>query len=256
MKVRMRFVKAGTMKFIGHLDVMRYFQKAFRRAELDMIYSQGYSPHPLLSFAQPLGLGATSDGEYLDLQLASCKTSVEMIRQINEAMAPEIRVESFRKLPDNSKTSMALVAAADYLVSLKDGYEEDQINDLSEQFMKFLSNPTIRIKKKTKKGEEELDLRPGIYLAAFCSQEFAEKTGRPERLSVAQNYQNGQTLYLRLSAGSVLNIKPEQVLEAFLQTLGREYQPFAWQIHRIELYAAGEEEGTFVALEDLGEEIV
>ena len=66
MKVRMRFSKSGTMKFIGHLDVMRYFQKAFRRAGLDMLYSQGYSPHPLLSFAQPLGIGLTSDGEYLD----------------------------------------------------------------------------------------------------------------------------------------------------------------------------------------------
>ena len=69
MKTRIKFTKSGPLKFIGHLDVMRYFQKAFRRAELDVEYSQGFNPHQLMSFAAPLGVGLTSDGEYLDLQL-------------------------------------------------------------------------------------------------------------------------------------------------------------------------------------------
>ena len=55
MKLRMRFGKEGIVKFIGHLDIMRYFQKAFRRANVDITYSQGYHPHPCLSFASPLG---------------------------------------------------------------------------------------------------------------------------------------------------------------------------------------------------------
>ena len=67
MKTRMRFTKTGSMKFIGHLDCMRFFQKAIRRAKLDVAYSQGYSPHQLMSFASPLGVGITSDGEYLDV---------------------------------------------------------------------------------------------------------------------------------------------------------------------------------------------
>ncbi|MFR1256681.1 MAG: TIGR03936 family radical SAM-associated protein [Eubacterium sp.] len=65
MKTRMRFTKTGTVKFIGHLDCMRFFQKALRRARLDVAYSQGYSPHQLMSFASPLGVGITSDGELL-----------------------------------------------------------------------------------------------------------------------------------------------------------------------------------------------
>ena len=65
MKTRMRFVKCGSMKFIGHLDCMRFFQKAIRRAKLDVAYSKGYSPHQLMSFASPLGVGVTSDGEYI-----------------------------------------------------------------------------------------------------------------------------------------------------------------------------------------------
>lgn len=56
------------MKFIGHLDTMRYFQKAMRRADIDIAYSTGFSPHQIMSFAAPLGVGITSDGEYLDIE--------------------------------------------------------------------------------------------------------------------------------------------------------------------------------------------
>ena len=69
MRVRVKFSKSGAMKFIGHLDVMRYFQKAMRRAEIDIAYSEGMSPHMIMSFAQPLGVGLTSDGEYMDVEV-------------------------------------------------------------------------------------------------------------------------------------------------------------------------------------------
>lgn len=69
MKVRIKFAKAGHMKFVGHLDTMRYFQKAIRRAELPVAFSGGYSPHMIMSFAAPLGVGTTSLGEYFDMEL-------------------------------------------------------------------------------------------------------------------------------------------------------------------------------------------
>ena len=70
MKVRIKFAKTGHMKFVGHLDTMRYFQKAIRRAELPVAFSGGYSPHMIMSFAAPLGVGTESLGEYFDLELA------------------------------------------------------------------------------------------------------------------------------------------------------------------------------------------
>ena len=69
MRVRIKFTKTGCLKFIGHLDVMRFFQKAIRRAELPVSLSEGFSPHMLMSFAAPLGVGKTSSGEYFDLDL-------------------------------------------------------------------------------------------------------------------------------------------------------------------------------------------
>ena len=69
MKMRIKFAKYGVMKFIGHLDVMRFFQKVFRRADIDIAFSEGMSPHMILSFAAPLGLGAEGMSEYADIQL-------------------------------------------------------------------------------------------------------------------------------------------------------------------------------------------
>lgn len=74
------------MKFIGHLDIMRYFQKVMRRAEVDIAYSEGFSPHQIMSFAAPLGVGLTSRGEYLDIEVHSTDSSAEMLKRINDTM--------------------------------------------------------------------------------------------------------------------------------------------------------------------------
>ena len=61
MKARIKFRKYGSLRFIGHLDVMRFFQKVMRRADIPIAFSGGYSPHMIMSFANPLGIGLTSD---------------------------------------------------------------------------------------------------------------------------------------------------------------------------------------------------
>ncbi len=69
MRIRIKFRKYGVMRFIGHLDIMRYFQKAIRRAEIPIVYTEGFSPHQVMSFAAPLGVGIVGDGEYLDIEV-------------------------------------------------------------------------------------------------------------------------------------------------------------------------------------------
>lgn len=91
------------MKFIGHLDIMRYFQKVMRRAEVDIAYSEGFSPHQIMSFAAPLGVGLTSRGEYLDIEVHSTDSSAEMLKRINDTMVEGMEVLSYRLLPDSSK---------------------------------------------------------------------------------------------------------------------------------------------------------
>ena len=100
MKVRIKFSKEGPMKFVGHLDTMRYFQKAIRRAELPVAFSGGYSPHMIMSFAVPLGVGMESLGDYFDLEMAEDMATSEIAARLDEQMAEGMQIVSVRKVVD------------------------------------------------------------------------------------------------------------------------------------------------------------
>ena len=120
MKARIKFRKYGVLKFIGHLDVMRYFQKVMRRAEIPIAFTGGFSPHMIMSFASPLGIGLESDGEYLDIELTEPIASNEAVRRMNEVDVEGIEVLSFLQIAEEKKmTGMTILAAADYLVTPK-----------------------------------------------------------------------------------------------------------------------------------------
>lgn len=232
MNVRMKFKKYGCMKFIGHLDVMRYFQKAIRRAEIDIAYSEGFSPHMILSFAAPLGVGLTSQGEYADMQLHSCESSEKAVEALNRVMVEGIEVVSFLRLPDTVKNAMASVAAADYFVKFREGYAPE---NWKNAFDAFLCKDEIRILKKTKKSEAEVDLKPLIYECRI------ENDG----------------IFLQVACGSVNNLKPELVMEAFAKESGFSLSPFSLEVERLEVYADLGDENCrkLVPLEELGEKI-
>ena len=118
-KLRLKFSKNGPIKFIGHLDVMRYFQKAIRRAELDIKYSEGFSPHQVISFAQPLSVGATSDGEYMDMTLNSMVSTTDVMNRLNEVMNEGIEILSVVELNESDEKAMTAAYAAKYSIKLE-----------------------------------------------------------------------------------------------------------------------------------------
>lgn len=132
LKVRIKFRKYGVMRFIGHLDVMRYFQKAIRRAEIPIAFTTGYSPHMIMSFAQPLGVGVTSDGEYFDIEITEPISSEKAVAQLNAVMVEGVEVIT---LPESWK----------------------------EKVDAFMAQPEIVVLKKTKRSEKEVDIKPMIY---------------------------------------------------------------------------------------------
>ena len=93
------------MKFIGHLDIMRYFQKAMRRADIDICYSEGFSPHQIMSFAAPLGVGITSDGEYLDIEVHESKSTKEAMADLNATMVDHRICEASGQCQDSDVLS-------------------------------------------------------------------------------------------------------------------------------------------------------
>lgn len=232
MNVRMKFKKHGCMKFIGHLDIMRYFQKAIRRADIDIAYSEGFSPHMIMSFAAPLGVGLTSEGEYVDLQLNSCESSKAAVDALNRVMVEGMEVVSLKRLPENVKNAMASVAAADYFVSFRKGYAPE---NWEEKFRTFLQKEQMLIIKKTKRSEAEVDLKPMLYKCEICN----------------------HGIFMQVACGSVNNLKPELVMEAFAKDANMELAPFALEVTRLEVYAdlGDETVKKLVPLEELGEEI-
>lgn len=247
MKVRLKFSKSGSMKFIGHLDVMRFFQKVFRRAGIDVSYSKGYSPHQVLSFASPLGVGLTSEGEYLDMQLESLEDPEHFIEQLNQASNEEIKILEYAILEESSKNAMSIVMAADYMLSLKDGYEE--IPDYWKKFTDYMNQDQLLVHKKSKKGIKEVDIKPLVYTYASTKKDFIQQTKQNKiDLSAADIYHNHQILFLRVTCGSEKNLKPELVLEGFYHFLGKEWNPYAYQIHRIEVYTKLEDQPMLIPL--------
>ena len=119
MRIRVKFRKYGAMKFVGHLDMMRYFQRCIRRAEIDIAYSEGFRPHQIMSFAAPLGVGITSDGEYLDLEVNSTESSKASVLALNSVMAEGIEALSYRRLKDTDQKAMSIVAMAEYEVRIR-----------------------------------------------------------------------------------------------------------------------------------------
>ena len=252
MKIRMRFVKTGTLRFISHLDVMRYFQKANHRAGIDIAYSGGYSPHQILSFAAPLGLGLTSEGEYADLEVHTSKSSAQTIADLNAVMTEGMVITGWVRVPEDCKPAMAQTGASDYLVYFRPGYEPVDPEVFVRQFQAFLAQETIVVEKQTKKSTALVDIRPMILQAQAEVRSLQE---HPYLCNTAEEPQ--LCLYLMLTTGSASNLKPELVMDAFMQFADRTLPPYALQIHRLESYAnqGTEEQPEYVSLLALGEEI-
>ncbi len=230
MKYRIKFSKYGSIIFIGHLDMMRYFQKAIRRAEIPIAYSTGFSPHQIMSFAAPLGVGLYSNGEYLDIELTQEVSTADMKEALNRTMAEGVEILSVKALPKNAENAMASVAAAGYFIQIRKGHEADLV--FGEGFDDFMAQSSIPYEKETKKSRKLLDLKEGIY-------DYEVK-------------EDG--IYLLVNASSSGNIKPGMIMEAYYAYLGREPSEFDFVVTREETYTKNED-GQFISLDEVGKDI-
>lgn len=237
MKVRVKFSKHGALKFIGHLDVMRFFQKAIRRAELDVAYTGGFSPHQIMTFAAPLGVGLESNGEYMDIEVnyeVSDISANEIKQMLNAQMVDGIEVLEVTMLPDNAGNAMASVAAAAYKIYFRDGYEP--AFDLKKAITEFCNLDEIIVTKKTKKSEATFDMKPYIFECRLTEDE--------------------KGIYMIVDASSAGNIKPNLVVRALYEYMHADLNDFALLITREETYTdiGDEENRSFVSLSSVGKD--
>ena len=197
MTIRVRFGKEGSLRYIGHLDLLRTFQKIFRRAGIPMCFSNGFSPHPIMSFALPLGLGLTSEGEYLDAEIEEGMGPEEVLERLQNATSDELPVYAVIVLPEKAGNAMASVGRAVYRFIFGEMDAEDAAA-VRQALESFLAAAAVPIRKKTKTREIEEDIRPMVFAAALTE----------------------AGLVLDLAAGSAANLKPELLLETLKERFG------------------------------------
>ncbi|MCR5431613.1 MAG: TIGR03936 family radical SAM-associated protein [Lachnospiraceae bacterium] len=257
MTLRIRFAKYGALRFIGHLDVMRYFQKVIRRADLPVRYSQGFTPHQIMTFAHPLSLGVSSDAEYMEVDFTEELSPEEVFERMSARMSEGFSLLSCKRLPDvpegtRAQSLMSLVTAAEYMVSWKDGYPAPPDEDtLRSAIREFYSKESIVVEKSTKKTTAETDIKPFIYRMYMPGDAFTDPsdpgfTGDKmikrtfddgiDNLAHADRFENGRKFFVCVASGSADNIKPGLVTEALCEVLGYEYNKHAFALHRMETY--------------------
>ncbi len=228
MKLRVKFSKKGPLRFIGHLDIMRYFQKAIRRSGIPICYTTGFSPHQIMSFAAPLGVGVESEGEYFDIEVESVTTEQQMMDSLNAQMAEGIVIEGIRILPDHIKNAMASIQAASYYVSLHTNKNADELKLMIER---LLAQEEIIYTKEGKKGKDPIarDIRPSIYELFLC---------------------DDNRLYMLVDASSAANVKPSAVVESLYRIFDENTPDI--QILRIDTFTRNES-GDLISLGEVGE---
>ncbi len=207
MRVRIKFTKNEIVKYLGHLDIMRSFQRNFNRAEVKMTYSEGFNPHQKMSFALPLGVGIASTGEYLDAEIAGGQDLNAVCRRLDEVSGLGFDILAVRELKEGAEKAMAAVKYASYSIAFDKPY-----NLLLDEYM---NRSQIIIQKKTKTGMKDVDIK--------------ELT---EEISLDNN-----VLKILLKAGSENNIKPELITEDLFKFSKLDYKRDMISITRNELFA-------------------
>lgn len=221
MVIRFKFKKFGPVVYIGHLDIMRFFQKAIRRSGIDAAYTEGFSPHLKLSFAQPLSVGVETDGDYFDLEMNSLPDMENIVKIMNDQCVDGIEVLNATLLDDDTVNGMSSVKAADYIY-----YFEDLSDDL-DLINRFFSQDSYIFEYVRKDKVKTKDLMEDIY----------------EYKILGDN-----EMLVKVNASSAGNLKADVVTEA-LEKYGVSAKCQKFKRH--DLYTTNEN-NEFVSLRDQG----
>lgn len=191
-RLRVWFRKGERVRYISHLDVLRFWERAIRRAELPLSYSQGFTPHPKIAFAGPLPLGFVGEAEIMDVTLDERVSVAEFRERVGSETSEDLAVVRIEEVPLSSPSPQATLALADYRVDLVDA-PPTRAAAVSSEFLALLDFPWTEEKKEKTRS---YNLRDAVVTltAAPC--------------------EGGTTLMMRLRADQEMMGRPEQVLAA------------------------------------------
>lgn len=185
------FERKGALSYIGHLDLKAVFERALRRAELPLLYTQGFNPRPMLVFALPLGVGLDTEGDYFDVSMEVPVEPEEYIRRINEELPGGLRVLSAVSIDEPKNSLMSVVTCASYRI---------EAPGITDAVLKVFGQESVETMKKSKGREIKVDIRPLLIKPLTSSTPDAAE-------------------YM-CYAGSQQNLRPDVLLKALCETQG------------------------------------
>ena len=192
-----RFEKGGYTKYISHLDLLRVFKRAFKVMGLDIRYSNGYNPHPKMSFAQPLSLGYSSLCEYLEFETITPHDPESLKEDLAKNLPRDLAITELFQFDSEVKTLAAESDACEYRIFVPFEGTEEEFRDL---FTSYMTQDRITALKKMKKTKtlEEVDIKDKI------------------RSWKVSKEGNNAVIDCILDSGSHSNLSPELVIKSFL----------------------------------------
>jgi radical SAM-linked protein len=190
-RLRIRFTRDETLKYIGHLDMARTWQRIARRARLPLAYSEGFNPQPRMSFAAALPVGCTSDHEELDMVLSRPCAIDEVKAQLDQALPLGIKVISIEEVALNAPALQMQLQAAEFEITVEG---EDAIGLLPERVAQFSAATEVM-----------RDRRGKVYNLRPLVQALAIEPDRTDRAAVIRS---------RLQANEAGTGRPDELAAA------------------------------------------
>ena len=161
MRLRIAYTKVEDARYIAHLDLTRVFERAIRRAGINMSYTEGFNPRPKISFGFALAVGTEGEREYVDIDIQRDLDLGEVLARIQEQLPPGIRLLQGRVLTQGAKPLMAVLNAASYRIRVPMALPILP-ERLQEGIGAWLARGHVSLSRFTKKGPTEKDIRPWV----------------------------------------------------------------------------------------------
>lgn len=161
MRLRIAYAKMEESKYIAHLDLARVFERAMRRAGISLAYSEGFNPHPKMSFGSALAVGVEGEREYLDVELDQDMDLKEILGRLQEQLPAGIRLLEGREIAPGARALMAVLNSASYRLRVPLALPV-QPERVREAIVSWLAREHVMYAKYGKKGPVEKDIRPWV----------------------------------------------------------------------------------------------
>lgn len=162
-KLRMEITKGEEIRYISHLDFARAIERSIRRSGLPAAYSEGFNPHMKMAFASALGVGITSDCEYMDIELKEEKNLADITEALASQLAPGIKLKRAKYIHTASASLMSLVNMAEYMIHVP--FREGTHGAIvKENIERFNQAEQVMFVRESSKGRREMDIKQ--YLPA------------------------------------------------------------------------------------------